>query len=136
MKGKTRTGEKARGPLGTHGKQDFSVPSPPTLKLWQGQQQRFKKDTQHLSLPLFFSLSFQTHSHTQTLSFTEAQTDMLSQTHTHATPSFPQPPPCSLGAQCPPHPSFCSLNSSSVPLPLIFLAGLLSYPSHSSQQTF
>lgn len=94
----------------------FSVPSPPTLRLWRGQQQRFKQDTQHLSFPISPCLFKVTHR----LSLTEAQGDMLSQTHTHAALSFPLPPFCSLGAQCPPHPSLCLLKSSTVPLPLIF----------------
>lgn len=78
--------EKPRGPLCTHGKWDFLVPSPPTFGLWQGQQQRLKKDAQHLSLsvPLPFPK----------LPRREAQPATLPQTHVPAAPSFPPPPPC------------------------------------------
>lgn len=81
MKGKTRTGEKARGLLCTQGKWGFSVPSPPMSRRWQGQQQRFKKDTQYFSLSLFLSLSFQTHRHTHSLIYKGAEGQAFSNTH-------------------------------------------------------
>lgn len=60
------SGEKARGALCTRGKWDFSVPSPPTLGLRQGQEPGFQKDAQpqHLSLSAFPECTGGRHKHT------------------------------------------------------------------------
>lgn len=61
------------------------MPSPPTFRLWQGQQQRFKKDAQQL--PLSPCLFQQCHG--------GRRSRTLPQAHVPAAPSFPPPPPCS-----------------------------------------